>query len=128
MTNTPSHFSTSYNYQGEFKKRHPAWIHQQLAKLFGLEMVESDNAIPFHGNFTAVVVCAARKGARGFEDVKVNVEFHLVHIMNVCCFHFLRGFKGVEQSDRTQHSVASLARTLATNRDADHYKKMLVKG
>ena len=125
LTDSESYASTGYSYRGRLHKRRPEQICGQLAALFGSEALDDRGELTFGEIFSAEATCSALKADGGFRDVTVDASLRLGHIVNVCCFRFLKALPGVGHSERARRAIADLDRTLSADRDADHYRAML---
>ena len=125
LTDSDSYSSTGYSYSGRLKKRPAAWVRSRIEEMFGREAVDDRGTLRFDEYCTARVTCSALKANGGFRDVTIDVSLRLDHVVNVCCFRYLKALPDIEISDRARRDIDNLDRTLSTDREADHYRAML---
>ena len=125
LVDSPGSISTGYNYDCSLKKRPEMLIRRRLAEQFGADAVDARGGLSFIHRGRARIVCSAQRSARGFERVSIKTEYELGHMLNVCCFHFLKGLEGVALSANARRDLDSLHRVLTAERNTDHYQAML---
>ena len=121
LVDSPHSTDLGYRYRGRLPagRRAAARTRSRLAELFGAGAADARGELDSH--IDARVEYAARKAGAGFDRVSVTTKFEMGHAINVCFFRFAQGLAGVEASKDAAEAMAGLERTLALDRDSDHF-------